>query len=223
MSLSTTPERPVSELDTVAELLEALGDISPKRVRIRPAPGLATEDDLLRENSRRETVCELVDGVLVEKPMGLLESLIACVLISSIDTYLRQHNIGVVAGEAGMMRLMPGLVRIPDVSFINWDRLRDEQTHEARVPDLAPDLAVEILSQGNTVREMDRKVREYFEAGVRLVWLVDPKTRSVRVFTGPEEETTVGPDGTLDGADVLPGFTLQVADWFDWAARKPPE
>src|SRR5206468_1626606 len=78
--------------------------------------------------------------------------------------------------------------------------------------DRAPDLAVEVLSKGNTRAEMDRKLREYFAAGVRLVWLIDPKTRTARVHTSPEEMTRLGEGDTLDGGDVLPGFALPLRD-----------
>ena len=76
----------------------------------------------------------------------------------------------IVVGEAGMMRISQGLVRIPDVSFVSWDRLPEGKVPSEPIPALAPDLAVEVLSQGNTAKEMNRKRREYFEAGVRLVW-----------------------------------------------------
>ena len=81
-------------------------------------------------------------------------------------------------------------------------------------PHLVPDLAVEVLSEGNTVPEMDRKRREYFRAGVRLVWLVDPEARTVAVFTGPDQHSTLGETDLLDGGAVLPGFTLSLAELF---------
>ena len=93
-----------------------------------------------------------------------------------------------------MMRIAPGLVRIPDVSFICWDRLPGRESPREPIPDLAPDLAVEVLSEGNTKAEMARKVREYFEAGVKLVWLIDPKKRTARVFS-TVEKSTLSPRG----------------------------
>ena len=108
-----------------------------------------------------------------------------------------------------MMRIAPGLVRIPDLSFITWDRLPGRESPQEPIPDLAPDLAVEVLSEGNTKAEMARKVREYFEAGVILVWLIDPKKRTARVFSTVEKSVLIRADQSLDGGDVLPGFVLR--------------
>jgi Uma2 family endonuclease len=83
------------------------------------------------------------------------------------------------------------------------------------IPDLAPDLAVEVLSKGNTKLELSRKVREYFDAGVILVWLIDPRKRTARVYTTIEKSTLVRPDQALDGGAVLPGFVLPLADLLD--------
>ncbi len=74
-----------------------------------------------------------------------------------------------------------------------------------------------MISQGNTPQEMDRKLREYFEAGVKLVWYVYPQTRTVHVYTAPEDVLELGEDQTLEGGDVLPGFTVQIRDWFQRA------
>jgi Uma2 family endonuclease len=118
-----------------------------------------------------------------------------------------------------MMRIAPGLVRIPDLSFINWDKLPGRESPIEPIPDLAPDLAVEVLSEGNTKSELTRKVREYFEAGVRLVWLIDPRKRTAQVFSTPEKSVLVRADQFLDGADVLPGFILPLAEFFDHGRR----
>jgi Uma2 family endonuclease len=82
------------------------------------------------------------------------------------------------------------------------------------MPDLAPDLAVEILSPGNTAREMERKIGEYFAAGTRIVWVVSPTERAVRVYTGPADARLFVEGDTLDAAPVLPGFRLAIRDWF---------
>lgn len=119
-----------------------------------------------------------------------------------------------MSGADGMMRLFAGLVRIPDVAFISWGRLPDRRVPHAPVPDLSPDLAVEILSEGNTEGEMARERREYFEAGVRLVWLIDPRSRTTRVFDSPDQSTTFDASQTLHGGQVLPGFRLPLHDLF---------
>jgi Uma2 family endonuclease len=89
----------------------------------------------------------------------------------------------------------------------------------APIPDLIPDLAVEVLSEGNTANEMRRKREEYFSAGVRLVWIVDPDERTVAIYTAPEECLVLEESQTLDGGDVLPGFVLPLSNLFselDW-------
>jgi hypothetical protein len=94
-----------------------------------------------------------------------------------------------------MMRLGTGLVRIPDVSFISWDRMPGRQIPARPIPDLVPDLAVEVLSEGNTDKEMERKRGEFFRAGVRLAWFIDPVDRTAVVYTAPGQSTAIGPEG----------------------------
>jgi Uma2 family endonuclease len=106
------------------------------------------------------------------------------------------------------MRLLPGLIRIPDIAFISWDQLPKRERPTDPIAGLAPYLAVEVLSKGNTKREMDRKVREYFLSGVRLVWLVTLASRTVQVYTALDQSKTLTENQVLDGGDVLPGLAL---------------
>jgi Uma2 family endonuclease len=208
-----------TSLETVADLLESLGDIPPERVRMRPLPGTATEDDVLAILAREKRLCELVDGVLVEKPMGFDESRMASEIIIALGLYLRAHNLGTVAGEAGMLRLLPGLVRIPDVCFVSWALL--PRTY-GQIPPIAPDLAIEVLSPSNTRMEMARKLRDYFGAGTRLVWIFDLRSRTVTVYTAPEQFTVLDDSQTLEGGDVLPGFAVSLGELFDRASQRGP-
>ena len=82
------------------------------------------------------------------------------------------------------------------------------------MPSIPPNLAVEVLSKSNTDREMSRKLEDYFEAGVELVWFVDAVARTIRVFTSPEKFTTIKGAQTLSGGTVLPGFKVKVAEIF---------
>lgn len=152
---------------TIADLLQQLGGIPPSRIRFRPPPGTATEKDLLDIHRRKKRLYELVDGVLVEKVMGYPESSLTAHLIYLLHDFLCQHDLGNLAGADGAVQLMKGLIRIPDISFVSWDRLPGRQIPDKPILGLAPDLAVEVLSPGNTKQEMDRKVREYFLSGVR--------------------------------------------------------
>ena len=150
----------------------------------------------------------------MEKPKGYVESWIAARLINALIIFVDARQLGVVAGEAGMMRLTRGLVRIPDVSYVSFDRFPNRQLPLDPIASLAPDLAAEVLSKSNTPKEIDRKIEEYFAAGTRLVWVIDPATRAAAVYTSPSTRTPVQPNGVLNGGDVLPGFEVRLADLF---------
>jgi Uma2 family endonuclease len=215
---TTTITRP--ETETLRDLLDRLGNIPPERIRLHPAPGTATEADVLARPHGEKRLCELVDGVLVEKAMGFYESVVAGVLIHLLQGFLDSQPLGVVSGPDGTLRLIPGLVRIPDVAFLSWDRFPNRELPAEPVPDLAPDLAVEVLSEGNTEPEMERKLHEYFDAGVRLVWYLDPATRTARVYTSPNDVRMLGEDETLDGGAVLPGFHLTLRELLERAGPR---
>jgi len=219
-SVMTTLTTAPAEVRTLADLLERIGSVPPERIPYPPAPGMATEADVLARPGGVKRLYELVEGVLVEKPMGYYESLMAGILIQLLRNYLDEHDLGIVLGEAGTLRLAPGLVRVPDVCFLSWSRFPDRQLPAEPIPDAAPDLAVEILSESNTEAEMALKLREYFEAGVRLVWYVDPSERSARTYTSLAEAQFIGEEGILEGGDVLPGFRVSLREWFDRAGRR---
>jgi Uma2 family endonuclease len=208
-------------IDTLADLVERLGGVPLERIRAHPAPGTATEEDVLVRPNGEKRLCELVDGVLVEKPMGYYEALLAGILIHLLHVHLEQHDLGIVLGADGTLRLMPGLVRLPDVAFISWGRFPNRELPAEPIPDLVPDLAVEVLSKTNTDAEMERKLHEYFAAGVHLVWYLDPEGRTARVYTSPTDVRLLQEDDTLEGGDVLPGFQLPIREWFDRAGRRP--
>ena len=210
----------VPPAETFAELLQRLGDIPLVRIRMRPAPGTATVDDVLQLCAGEpKRLCELVDGVLVEKPMGHLEARLAFWLCHYLAKFLTTNDIGIATGADGPHRLESGVVRFPDVAFISYDRIPDEAQTDTPMPDWVPNLAVEIISPGNTTAEMKRKRREYFEASVELVWMVDPPTRNVQVYTSPDAFTLVTEDEELNGGAVLPGFHLSVREWFERATK----
>ena len=109
----------VVPFEKISELLESLGCISPARVFLRPIPGMATEADLLSRERRPDGFpCELIRGVLVEKAMGFLGAVVASEIASELTSFVRKHELGIVVGAGAPMRMLPGLVRIPDVSFI---------------------------------------------------------------------------------------------------------
>jgi Uma2 family endonuclease len=201
--------------DTLADLVHQLGDIPLERIRMKPAPGTATEADLIAAlEAPRKLICELVDGVLVEKPLGTREGFFAGLIVHWMWSFLEKHDWGVVIPADGPLRLWLGLVRIPDVSFVSWDRIPGGEFPDDPVARLIPNLAIEVLSKSNTKAEMERKLREYFRAGVQLVWLIDPKTRTAQVYTSPTSMKRIGKDQVLDGGEVLPGFKLSLQKLF---------
>lgn len=203
-----------STIGTLADLVERLGGIPLDRIRYQPLPGTATVEDVVRVEAQENRLCELVEGVLVEKAMGFRESLLAMAIGHWLRDFVLPANLGLVAGSDGMMQLFEGLVRIPDVSFVSWSNVPGGKIPDHPVPLLAPDLAVEVLSKTNTLGEMKRKRKEYFEAGSKLVWLVDPEPRMVSVFTSPEQSRELTEAETLDGGEVLPGFKLSLRELF---------
>lgn len=209
--MSAAPK--AARFDNLAEMLNQLG-VAARRIRAYPPPGKATEKDVVAILDRTNRLYELVDGVLVEKIMSFPESALTCDLIKMLGVFLDQNPLGFLTGPDGAIRLMPGLVRIPDISFISWEDLPKRERPTDAIAGLAPALAVEVLSKGNTRREMDRKVREYFLCGVRLVWLVSLSLRTVQVYSGPDQSTTLAEDQTLDGGTVLPGLALPLRRLF---------
>jgi Uma2 family endonuclease len=198
---------------TINDLAELFGSMPAWRIRSVPAPGTATEDDVIEIAEHEDRLCELVEGVLVEKTVGYDESCLTVDLASMIHSFVKAHKLGRVSGPDGMMRLLPGLVRIPDVAFVSWKRY-SQRRGSRKMPQLVPDLAVEVLSEDNTPKEMSRKLDDYFDAGVRLVWFVDPRKRSVKVFTGKKSSKELRESETLTGGRVLPGFSVPLTELF---------
>lgn len=203
---------------TLGDLQRHLGGIPVDRVRLYPLPGTGTPDDADRSCESACSLCELVDGVLVEKPMGTLESLVAMEVAFALRTWLETHRLGVVLGADGLLQLGPQLVRAPDVSFLRWERFPDRKLPAERVWAVVPDLAVEIISQGNTLAEMERKVNDYLSAGTMAVWIIDPATRTALVHaavaSGGAVRTVIETTGELQAEDTLPGFSLKLATVF---------
>ena len=127
--------------------------------------------------------------------------------------YLAENDIGEATGPDGGYIVM-GERYIPDVAFIRYERQTTAETR-AYYP-VAPDLAVEVISNKDNDQEMRtlrKKIGSYIAAGT-LVWIVDPDTRSVEVYAPGQKTITLSEDNTLTGGDILPGFTLAVKDIF---------
>jgi Uma2 family endonuclease len=204
----------------LADLMHGLGDIPPDRVWLKPTPGTATEKDVIEAADKYDRLCELVDGTLVEKAMGFREAREATVLGTIFENHADKHDFGIVCGADGTMRLMPNLVRIPDVSVVSWARLPGRELPTEPIPDLVPSLAVEVMSEGNTPGEMKRKLREYFEAGVEQVWFIDGEARTFEIFTSPRKSQIYSGKQMIKGGKFLPGLEFSVESFFNRVHRK---
>jgi Uma2 family endonuclease len=207
------PILPPSEW-SLADVQNRVGNIPPQRVRAFPAPGTATLQEVIDLDNRFNRHFELIDGILVEKTMGYVESFLAARIIRILSDFVEKHDLGAITGEGGTLRILPDQVRIPDVCFVSWQRFPGGCLSTEPVPAVVPDLAIEVLSSSNTPAEMERKLRDYFSAGVRLVWYIDPTTRSAKAYTAPDQCREVAEIGTLSGGDVLPGFELSLKELF---------
>jgi Uma2 family endonuclease len=176
-----------------------------------------TVDDLWHLSHATGQRYELVRGELVEMALTSSEhGYIELNLAATLRSFVREHALGkVVSGEVGFVldaRETP-TVRAADVAFIATQRLPGGELPK-QFAQFAPDLVVEVVSPADSYSEMMRKVQDWLQAGVRLVWVVDPSAKTVAVH---REGTTVriyGEEDTLSGDDVLPGFECKVADIF---------
>lgn len=175
-----------------------------------------TESPPLEEDS----LYEIVDGQRVEKPMAADALVIASVLGGYLIPFARTHRLGRVVIE-GLFSINPkgAPERRPDVAFVSYARWpRERPVPSTSAWEVAPDLAVEVVSPSNRAVEVVGKVREYFQGGVLRVWLVYPTEKLVYVYESPMRNNVLGLDDAIDGGDLLPGFRLAVADLFDDAA-----
>lgn len=159
---------------------------------------------------------ELVDGELLETGMSLEASWVTGQFISRLGKFVDDHQLGgIYTSEATYCCYpdAPDKVRRPDVSFIAKGRLPGEQFLEGHCL-IVPDLVVEVISPNDLFDDVEQKVEEYRPAGVRPIWVVSPKSRSVTICRLDGSDDHLGEEATLSGEDVLPGFEARIADLF---------
>ncbi|HKG90661.1 MAG TPA: Uma2 family endonuclease [Gemmatimonadaceae bacterium] len=188
---------------------------------IHPSPGTRmTADDLIKLPDG-EKFYELVRGVLrVSEPAGGRHGFVAGRIFARLSTYVEEHDLGIAFPDntGFFIARDPDTVRAPDASFVSKARLSAEEIG-AEFIDLAPDLAVEVVSPGDRVSEINEKVADYWRVGVRAVWIVDPATRTITV-QAPDGSARVLREGdVLDGGGVVPGFRWEVAAVFGRVPR----
>lgn len=200
---------------TLADVIAAAGGVPPEWIICHPVPGTATEADVVVLDGQDMT-CELVNGILIREPMGNSDDRVAAIMHTLIGSFVLKHNLGVIGGAQALLRLHPGLVRLPDFCFTPWDLIADEDEEDA-FQDAPPALVVEVLSPSNTAPAMARKLGDYAAAGVKLAWYVDPRRREVDVYVAAElkSKKTLTMADTLSGGKVLPGFKLPVKTIFE--------
>lgn len=181
---------------------------------------LITADELLvmprRDEHGDQCRFELIRGEL--KTMSLAKPLhgVVCSRLNfKLSGFVEEHELGETFGaETGfLVESDPDSVLGPDVAFVSHERLAAAENFEKYFP-FAPDLAVEVLSPGNTAREINEKVAMYFAAGSRAVWVFNPKKRTAAVYGSPSEVRVFSEDERFDGGEVLPGFKLELAKLF---------
>jgi Uma2 family endonuclease len=185
----------------------------PSMPELPPPRVYAPEDLLTMPDGFR---FELVKGQLVERNMGAESSQVAANTIGLLRTFVRAQDRGkVFAPDCGYQIFpdSPGKVRFFDGSFVAKGRLPSERTPKGHMR-IWPDLGLEVVSPNDTADEVEAKRIDYQKAGVRLLWIIYPETRSVHVYRQAGAPTVLGPDDELTGEDVLPGFTCKVSELF---------
>lgn len=180
----------------------------------RSTPILLEPEDLLRMPDG--DLYELIEGIPREKPMGAESDEVAGLLLTQFNNFIRPQKLGRAYPSMTGFQCFPqkpGSVRMPDVSFVATGKLPGNRSPEGYIK-VAPDLAVEVVSPNDLYEDVEVKVADYRSAGVKLVWVISPKTRTVLVRRLDGTCAEVGEAGELSGEDVIPGFTCKVADLF---------
>jgi Uma2 family endonuclease len=159
---------------------------------------------------------ELVNGVLVDMGnSGAKHGYICSTLMILLGGYVRLQKLGAMFDSSTAFKMKSGNKRAPDISFVAKERLQELEDLPDGFLEGAPDLVVEILSPGNTTEEIHTKIVEYFENGARLVWVVHPNEHYVLVYRSSKEpDHLLKSTDSLDGENVVSGFSLPVAELF---------
>ncbi|MEA5418209.1 Uma2 family endonuclease [Spirulina sp. CCNP1310] len=159
---------------------------------------------------------EIINGELIEMGnSGALHGYVCSNLMIFLGSYIHTHKLGAMFDSSTAFKMKNGNKRSPDISFFAKERLQGLTELPTGFLEGAPDLAVEILSPGNTVEEMHNKLVEYFENGTRLAWIIHPMETYVLVYHSAQEpDRLVKSADVLEGEAVIPGFTLPMAELF---------
>lgn len=174
------------------------------------------EDMPHRDEHGNDCRLELIRGeLIVMSPSKPLHGIVCARLAAALINFVEANDLGMAFGaETGfVVERNPDSVLGADAAFVSNERLATVDNFEKFFP-FAPDLAIEVLSPSNTVREINEKIALYFAAGSRAVWVFNPKKRTAAVYASSSESRTLEENDTLDGGDVLPGFSLDLSKLF---------
>jgi Uma2 family endonuclease len=160
---------------------------------------------------------ELIEGELLMSPVGRSHSVICVRLLILLTTFVQKKKLGEVYDSSMGFRLSRDLLLSPDVSFVSHARLKAIMVSPEKFLYGAPDLAVEVLSPGDPLHMIERKLEKYFQYGARTAWVVDPRRKTITVHTLDEVSKLSRQNQTLDGGDALPGFRCRVRQVFESA------
>jgi len=158
---------------------------------------------------------ELVKGELITMSLpGEEHGAVIMNIAAPLALYVKRNGLGVVYGETGFqIERNPDTVLGPDTAFVRQDRVEKSPISKGYRFG-APDLVVEVNSPSDSMKKIERKIQLWLSAGARIVWSVDPKTRTVTVYEGPDAVTVLTEADELTGGDVVPGFRLPVPELF---------
>ena len=174
--------------------------------------GTATIEDLLK-TPKDGFKYELVDGEILMSPCGMRGSEVAAKILGLIYTYLSEHSIGKVYTPDVGIQFPSGNVRSPDVTYVSNAKLPGGRSPKT-FGEVIPDLAVEVLSPSDSMRELGRKIGEFLENGVPLVWLVDPERETVTIYRSLSDTEQLTAADRITAEPILPGFSADIRLFF---------
>src|SRR5262245_59923144 len=219
MSRLPDPAPPPAGIRTLTEFLQWLVAVSAVRLVLRPLPGMAGANDVLKLARQENRLCELVCGTLIEKRLGVKEMTVAAAVIAALEPHVTEKKLGVITGPEGSYRLDEYSVRYPAVAFCVEGTYRGDGTRGEAAAGHVPKLVVEV-NDGVTEKELERKLKDYCDAGVKQVWLLHPERKSGTLYTSPTKSQSIPARGSFVGGRILRGLKVPVASLFGGGKRR---